>query len=503
MKKLIIKAMVFFLSGCSVIAQSDTLWTKTYGGQYSDGGRSIIEAIDGGFVIAGYTYSFGEGYADFYLVKTDSEGNEEWAKTYGGPNMDYAYDVCKSVENDGYVLVGYTASYGNGSKDIYMVKTDIDGNEIWTQTFGGPEVEHAKSIIPTNDGNYLICGYTESFGAGEDDIYLINTDPEGNLLWEKTIGTDHSEMGEDIIETSDGNFLITGSSGLYDIPGNNSGRNRDIYLVKTDQSGNVLEEGYYWIMLGNQGAFDDGYAVCENSDGEYYIVGGCTRESVEVLDIAVVKTDSELNVIWKENLEMGESAFYDFSRAALKPTSDGGILICGSFKYASTIKNDLFVIKVDSTGNEEWSGYYGGDGSESAYAITESNDEGFVITGHTSSYGAGSFDVWLLKLDLNQTGLSNEPKSSEINFQIFPNPAIKNVTISYELESATHLNISITDSSGKLIKALLDNKQAAGEYHHIWDGKGDSGREVPAGVYLCKIQAGKEVYNKKIILSNK
>jgi hypothetical protein len=380
-----------------------------------------------------------------------------------------------------------------------MVKTNLNGDGVWAKMFGGAGVEIAKSVISTSDGNYVICGYRQDSISVEDNIYVVKVDPAGNLIWEKTYGSEHSEMGEDIIETSDGNLLIAGSSGLYDLPGNNSGNNRDMYLLKTDQDGNILHEAYYWVMQGNQGAYDDGYAVCENSNGEYYIVGGCSRESVEVMDIAVVKTDSDLNLIWKENFEMNESYFYDFAKAAVAPAPEGGILICGSFKYASSLNNDLFVMKVDSSGNEEWSRCYGGDGSEAAYSMAQTQDGNFVFAGHTSSIGSGSYDVWLLKMDL-ETGFSGPWANSNPIVSVYPNPARGQVNICFNIKSETNVIVSIISSTGILIKELYDSMKQPGKYSIQWDVSDSSGNDVPAGIYYCIINSENFRISEKIVI---
>ena len=499
MKKQILTLILSMLFAGVTIAQPDTLWAKTYGGQYSDGARAVIEAADGGYVITGYTYSFGYGLSDIYLLKTDSDGNVLWTNDFGGSNMEYAYDLCHSVEGDGYVIVGYTATFGNGSKDFYMIKTDLSGNGIWAKMFGGEGVEIAKSIISTSDGNYIICGYRQDSISVEDDIYVVKVDQNGELIWEKTYGTEHSEMAEDVIETSDGNILIAGSSGLYDIPGNNSGRNRDMYLLKIDHEGNVLNEAIYWVMQGNQGAYDDGYAVCENEYGEYYIVGGCSQESVEVMDIAVVKTDSDLNAIWKENFEMNESSFYDFTRASVSSTSGGGILVCGSFKYAAILNNDLFLMKIDSAGNEEWSLYYGGDGSEAAYAIQQTQAGNLLIAGHTSSIGSGGYDAWLLKLDL-QTGLNKSTLKEQPILEVYPNPGKSNINIRFSLESKSKVTVSIVSLKGEVIKVFCDSIRQAGNYSLLWDGKDSSGYSVAAGIYNCILKKGDHSFSRKIVI---
>jgi hypothetical protein len=155
----------------------DTLWTKTYGGSSSDRAYSVQQTADGGYVVAGYTSSFGTGLNDFYLVKTDSQGDTLWTRTYGGDGDDIARSVQQAADG-GYVLAGSTESFGAGNSDFYLVKTDSQGDTLWTRTHGGSSHENANCAQQTTDGGYIVAGYSYSFGAGEYDFYLVKTGPE-------------------------------------------------------------------------------------------------------------------------------------------------------------------------------------------------------------------------------------------------------------------------------------------------------------------------------------
>ncbi|MBN2461243.1 MAG: hypothetical protein JXB60_06510, partial [Candidatus Cloacimonetes bacterium] len=226
MKKCIIIATVMLLLLCAV-SEAVLIWDQVYGGTASEGGRDVIEAIDGGFVIVGFTYSEGNGNSDVYLVKTDTQGNQIWTQTYGGSGWEFGYSLCAAEDGSGYVIAGYTTSSGNGLRDVFLVGTDIAGNQLWTQTYGGADLDEASSIITGHEGGYVVCGYTCSYGAGEDDIYVIGTDNGGNYIWSAVLGTEKSEMGKTIRKTGDGNYIIAGSTGLYDTPGVNSGKSRE------------------------------------------------------------------------------------------------------------------------------------------------------------------------------------------------------------------------------------------------------------------------------------
>jgi hypothetical protein len=340
---------------------------------------------DGGSIIAGYTYSFGAGQADVYLLKTDFEGNEQWSRAYGGPGWEYGFAVSQT-RDEGYVLAGYTTSYGAGSKDVYLLKTDSQGNESWSKTFGGPGLDVGRSVVETRDGDYVVAGSTESFGVPESDVYVIKTDSQGNELWSKTFGGSGPDVGQSVIETNDGGYVVVGASGSFD-----SG-NQDVYLLKISPSGQQL-----WAKALNPGVYDWGKAVRETSDGGYIIVGDTTGPSLasgELLDFFLIKTDTQGHETW--TTIFGRSDFYDHGNSVYE-TSDGGYIAVGTAKSGSG-NNDVYLVKVDAGGSVVWKDALGSRGSDWGSAVYVTKDGDYVIAGHTSSHGAGTFDVWLVKV---------------------------------------------------------------------------------------------------------
>jgi hypothetical protein len=200
----------------------DTLWTKVYGGPEDDFPRSVIQTTDGGYFITGYTRSFGAGGDDVWLLKTDTNGDTIWTKTYGGTANDWGFSVQQTYDG-GYILAGFTHSFGAGDRDAWIIKTDENGDTLWTKTYGGSAADAVTSVQLTSDNGYIFVGSTRSFGAGEYDVWVIRTDVNGDTLWTRTYGDEEIDVGRCVRLTSDGGYIICGITADY----------TDIWLLKT------------------------------------------------------------------------------------------------------------------------------------------------------------------------------------------------------------------------------------------------------------------------------
>jgi hypothetical protein len=213
-------------------ANGNIQWAKTYGGTYRDSAFSLQQTSDGGYIVAGETSSFGAGYPDAFLIKTDADGNIIWAKTYGGTNWDFTFSV-RQTSDGGYIVAGGTRSFGAGSWDIFLIKTDADGNVQWAKTYGGTSTDVATSVQQTSDGGYIVAAEILSFGAGSWDIFLIKTDANGNIQWAKTYGGTGADIPLSVQQTSDGGYIVAGFTDSF------GAGERDIFLIKTDANGNI------------------------------------------------------------------------------------------------------------------------------------------------------------------------------------------------------------------------------------------------------------------------
>ena len=364
-------------------------WKNNYGGTSDDLGYSVQQTNDGGYIITGSTESLGNGLTDVYLIKTDTNGDSSWTKTFGGIYEDVGYDVQQTTDG-GYIITGSPWS-GPGRK-IYLVKTDTNGVEQWAKSFGLAG-DMGWSVKQTTDGGYIIVGITESsVKVSEAYILLLKADSIGTEQWTKTFGALNGvTLGYSVQQTTEGGYVITGRAGS------------DVFLLKTDTNG--VEQ---WSKTFSAG---EGWSVQQTTDGGYIIVGG-TSPGGGPGDVYLIKTNG--NGVEEWNKIFGGAGTLDEGRS-VQQTNDGGYIICGVTSSFGNGMNDVYLIKTDGTGVEEWSKTFGGINDDEGYSVQQTTDGGYIIAGYLTSSWSGNSDVYLIKTD------GNGNVTSTFNIPINPN----------------------------------------------------------------------------------
>jgi len=376
-------AFILFLLTFNLFSQTppDTLWTQTFGGSGDDKPYSLQQAADGGYIIAGTTTSYGAGGTDFWLIKTDENGNEEWNHAYGGSGWEVANSVQQATDG-GYIVVGWAPSV-DGHFDSWLVKVDESGNEEWTQTYGGTGSDLAYSVQQTVDEGYIIAGITSTYGAGYRDCWLIKTDEYGNEEWNQTYGGSGDDEAYSVQQTADGGYIIAGSTSSFGAGG------KDFWLVKTDNYGNEN-----WNQTYGGSDYDLAFSVQQTDDGGYIVAGFTSSYGAGSRDFWLVKTDNYGNEDW--NQTYGGS--YSEIAWSVHQTIDGGYIAAGYTNSYGVGVTNFWLLKTDENGNENWAQTYGGIYSDVAMSVQQTTDEGFVVAGRTTSYGAGETDMLVIRL---------------------------------------------------------------------------------------------------------
>jgi uncharacterized delta-60 repeat protein len=369
----------------AVLSPAPYTWAKTYGGGAEEEAWTVQQTSDGGYLVGGYTYSFGAGNTDYWVVRLAADGAVIWQRSYGGAKYDLA-DLVYQTCDGGYVVTGQSTSFGAGNRDMWLLKLAADGSVQWQKAYGGPGDDEAVGIEQTTDGGYIMAGETNSYGAGDWDVWILKLAADGAVLWQKTYGGTNLETSsaDPIQQTADGGYIVTGLTRSFGAGGN------DVLVFKLDTQGVVQWQKTY----GGPGD-DQAHSVRQTNDGGYAVAGFSGSFGAGGLDIWVLKLNAQGTPQWQKTLGTGgtEVAW------SVYHTADGGCVVTGSTSSNTAVSTDCWVLKLDATGVLQWQKKFGGSRWDDGESVRPTGDGGYVVAGGTSSFGAGNEDVWVLKLD--------------------------------------------------------------------------------------------------------
>ena len=501
-----ILSLIVAFSHSIIFAQASSLsWQKPLGGSGSDESYTIGSTSDGGVVVAGLTLSnngdvsVNYGSFDMWVVKLQANGTIEWQKSLGGSSDDVANSI-QQTNDGGYIVAGYTfsnngdVSGNHGSSDCWIVKLNANGSLAWQKTFGGTGNDYAKSITQTNDNGFVIAAYSASNDGnvtgnhGNTDYWILKLDAAGTLQWQKSLGGTAQDVATGIQQTDDG-YVVAGwsNSNNGDITGAHG--DMDYWIVKLDLNGNLV-----WQKSLGGSSNDQVFSITKNNEEEYIVAGLSASNDGDVTenhdsDFWIVKLSASGNIIWQKTL--GGSGV---DRASDIIPVNGGYVVAGWTEASNgdVSENqggwDYWITKIDFSGNLIWQKTLGGSGNDQAYSIQPSLDGGYFVSGVTFSNDGdvignhGQADYWVVKLDTDPS-LAISEHQNIIDIKIYPNPTIDFLQISSKerIEAVT-----LFDLSGKKIADNTENEISLAAF--------------PKGIYTVKITSENgKIETRKII----
>ena len=465
-------------------ANGDTIWANTYGptvdttiASNRDGAGNeaydIIQTFDSGYMLVGEAHAFGSGSSDIFALELTQNGDTVWTKTYGGINSDYSYKVIQ-LKDSGYILSGYTETYGLGIRDVYLLRLNKRGDTLWAKAYGGNGIDGSNDMVQTKDGGFVVVGNTFSFGEGVSDIYIIKVNALGALQWANAYGGSLNDFGNAITETSDSGFVITGSTESF-----GSGQ-RDVYLLKIDSIGNLI-----WSKAMGGTENESGKSIVELPNKDLIVFGNTRSFGKGFEDYYLIKLNSLGDTIMTKtyggiSIDFGES---------IKQTNDKGFIMAGYTNSFNTWNYDIYLVKTDSLGNS-------GCHQNSTSTIVVNPLTVKTTTASIESFGSGITNP-TIKIGNTLTKPINVCNINSINeliinnqFDIYPNPTRSFFSIQ-DRNNLTDDNFSLTilDLQGKLIQQFIMNKE----------NKQIDISHFKKGIYFAKIETSIGVITKKIV----
>lgn len=362
--------LFLLLSISSSLVKAQITFSKEYGGNFDEDGRWMEQTADSGFIMVGGTETYSSGQSDIWLVRTDAYGNVLWNKSYGSTQFDFA-NMVRNTRDGGFVIAGFTGSYGAVNNDGWIIKTDGSGNVQWTRMIGDTGIQELEAIVQTTDGGYAALGINYTAGTQYYDMWLVRLNANGTVRWQKNIGGQSFEIGNSLQQTPDGGFVLSGQSYSY------GPADGDYVLYKTDSVGNLQ-----WFRNYAYAGIQESHHVCYTpADGGYLMVGDAddTPNGLGDTDILLIKTNANGDTLWTKNLGGTKKD----GGKTVELTSDGGYIVCGITRSYSLINPNFYLGKLDAAGNLEWENFsYGTAYHDHAYRAIETSDGGYANFGY-------------------------------------------------------------------------------------------------------------------------
>jgi len=425
-------------------------WIKAYDNEgRTEEGHVVQQTADGGYIVIGTTFSDPEEDGNVWLLKTDANGEKAWEKTYG-PAL-WWNTSGQQTSDGGYIIADGTESFGTEGYDVWLLKTDEQGDTVWTKTYGGPQHDVALAVHQTDDGGYIIAGFRDAIKHPDygyltnGDMWLIKTDADGDTVWTKTYGVeDKHDYADFVSQTSDGGYIIV-CARLYSPATLNK-----VSIMKTDDKGDSIwtyRTSEYIVFECVQQTTDEGYVATGINFG----------------DLTVLKLDANGNRVWEKTYGNPEPGYND-GGLCIQETSEGGYIITGRYEFviSANIISTLWLLKTEADGDTVWSRLYGDDGEfDEGFWVEQTSDGGYIVTGRTTTWAVAGSDLLLMKT--NSEGLidavEEEPiVDSRVNWQIIY-PVGQKIVLRYS-DRPDGFCAEIFDAAGRKVDEVRSTSQS-------------------------------------------
>lgn len=450
MKKILRFTILIFLLAIGSNSRAQIVFSQEYGGSANEDGRWMEQMPDSGFVMIGRSDTYSNGQSDIWVVRTDAYGNVMWSRSYGGTQFDFG-NMIRITSDGGFIMAGFTNSYGVGGNDAWLIKTDVLGNIQWQKTFGNSGDQEFEAVIQTSDGGYAAVGITDPDlnGSGQPaDFFLVKVDANGDSLYSRNIGGASGEIGNSIQETPDGGFILAGQSYSY---GNVDG---DYYIVKTDSQGIVQ-----WFKNYTNPGLQECHHIQNVPGGGFIMVGDADSlaNGLGDTDVWLIRTNDLGDTLWTKTIGGTKKD----GGKTVENTSDGGFIIAGITRSFGLINPNYYLVKTDNAGIIQWqNSTYGSSHHDHAYRGIETSDGGFAEFGYFRN-SSNTSNYALVKLA--PTG--GVTKDVAIDAISLPNSTVcrsLNIPVSMELTNygnTNEANITLTlviDNGTSVISTIYD-----------------------------------------------
>ena len=469
-------------------AAPDVDWVKTYGDTGSQGGWWIEAHSGQGYIVTGRWERGTPGDMDLFLMRTTASGDTIWTKFYGGQLADCGVCV-RETSDGGYIVAGFIGRAPD-DEDAWFVRTDADGDTLWTSTFDFGARDILMSVVEMPDGSFIAAGYTTSLGSPDSsDVLVLKIDEDGAGMWKLLWDRPHNDRAAEVCRTSDGNVAIAG------IAGTGTGMDDFLIMKVSASTGDTL-----WTRTYGDTADDHASGIVETPDGGLIICGGSAIPADGCQKAFIMKTDADGDSIWTGAYGSDTDRRY---LNAVDLTPDLGYIFGGRRDTSATYDYDMYFMKTDSNGDTLWTKTVGDTSWQLMTCVRTTSDLGYVAVGYERVPYGPDLDVYIVKLATDEAGVP-EVEALPV-FPLLavdgPSPFTLSVPIRYEIEAATHVRLAVYDVTGRHVATIANGLQSAGSHRAAWDLRGESGGKAASGVYFIRCEAsGRSDVEKVLIL---